>query len=380
MERRRPRRPAPHLPSPRQSHAHSTAAPTDPWARRPTDQARLQRWPVRTPALQKRRALTYGAPAPWSAGVLAGLRRTFRHHGSLTPTAPPHRRTPGARRPTDQARLQRWPVRTPALQKRRALTYGAPAPWSAGPHGAPASSPACPAPSVTTAVSRPQHRRTDRPLGQEAHGPGPPAAVAGEDTGAPEMARPDVWSAGPHGAPASSPACPAPSVTTAVSRPQHRRTDGPLGQEAHRPGPPAAMAGEDTGAPETARPDIWTAGPMERRRPRRPAPHGSLVPTAPPCRRSVGRKAHAPCPPAAVAGEDTGAPCRPALTSRKPGPMERRRPRRPAPHLPSLRPDADLSRSGRQRRRFRYRAFGAPERAAAMSVPPSPSRSPRARP
>ena len=77
---------------------------------------------------------------------------------------------------------------------------------------------------------------------------------------------------------------------------------------------------------------------MERRRPRRPAPHrrplrqspansaapwsagvlaglrrtvgpsGSLLPTAPPYLPTVGREAHGPCPPAAVAGEDTGAP------------------------------------------------------------------------
>ena len=52
--------------------------------------------------------------------------------------------------------------------------------------------------------------------------------------------------------------------------------------------------------------------PMERRRPRRPKQHlrslGQPLPTAPPCRPTVGREAHGPCPPPAGAGEDTGAP------------------------------------------------------------------------
>ena len=50
---------------------------------------------MRTPALQNWRALTYGAPDPWSAAVLAGLRRTLRPSRSLLPNAPPCRRTVG---------------------------------------------------------------------------------------------------------------------------------------------------------------------------------------------------------------------------------------------------------------------------------------------
>ena len=63
MERRRPRPPAPQRQSLNQSRADRGAVP-------------MNRWPVRTPALQEWRALTYGASVPWSAGVLAGLRRS----------------------------------------------------------------------------------------------------------------------------------------------------------------------------------------------------------------------------------------------------------------------------------------------------------------
>ena len=64
------------------------------WAGRPTHYARLRRWPVRTPALQDWRALTYGesphgAPASWSAGVLAGLSRTSGTARTTSPGAYP---------------------------------------------------------------------------------------------------------------------------------------------------------------------------------------------------------------------------------------------------------------------------------------------------
>ena len=44
---------------------------------------------MRTPALQNWRALTYGAPAPWSAGVLAGHRRTVGSVQLSTAATPP---------------------------------------------------------------------------------------------------------------------------------------------------------------------------------------------------------------------------------------------------------------------------------------------------
>ncbi len=114
----------------------------------PTDHARLWRWPVRTPALQNWRFLIYGAAAPWSAGVLAGLRRTVDPSDSLVPAAP----------------------------------HAAPAPWSAGVLAGLRAHP------VPQTVSCPQPRRTDGPAGQEPNGPCAPLAVAGEDTGAPEPA------------------------------------------------------------------------------------------------------------------------------------------------------------------------------------------------
>ncbi len=115
----------------------------------------------------------HGATPTWSAGVLAGLRRTAGPSRSLLPTTPPH----GATAP--------WSAGVLAGLRRTAGPSGsllptAPAPWSAGvlaglrrtagpsgsllptapPHGAPASSPACAAPSVPQAVSCRQRRRT----------------------------------------------------------------------------------------------------------------------------------------------------------------------------------------------------------------------------
>ena len=173
-----------------QSPANSVTPCRTTWARSPTHHARLRRGPARTPALQIWRALTYGAPAPWSAGVLAGLHPILRPLASLRPTASPpaegrgpggpptmpasgggrrgrrrsklarpdiwnagpmERRRPrrpaphppslisqspadsvtpcrrtGARRPTHHARLRRWPARTPALQNWRAIRPGVP--------------------------------------------------------------------------------------------------------------------------------------------------------------------------------------------------------------------------------------------------------------
>ncbi len=76
------------------------------------------------------------------------------------------------------------------------------------------------------------------------------------DTGTPGLARPDASSPGPmerrpHGAPASSPACAAPSVRWAVWCSPRGRGDGP-------------WAGEDTGAPyvrgPVRAPAPWSAG------------------------------------------------------------------------------------------------------------------------
>ncbi len=157
------------------------------------------------------------------------------------------------------------------------------------PHGAPASSPACAAPSALQEVSCRRRRRADRPLaGEDTGAPGgrwpvrtrrSMRTLAGESAGPMERrphGAPAPWSAGPmerrpHGAPASSPACAAPSALQEVSCRRRLRADRPL-------------AGEDTGAPGArwpvrtrrsmlARADVWSAGPMERRRPRRPAPH-----------------------------------------------------------------------------------------------------------
>ena len=166
MERQRPRRPAPHLRSLRQS---------------PADRA-----------------------TPWSAGVLAGPRRTFAPSGSHLPPAPAH--------------------------------------------GAPASSPAYAAPSLPRAVTcrprRPMERRRPRrpapyrrSLGQspaDRAGPWSAGVLAGlRHTFTPSASH--LPTAPAHGAPAFSPARAAPSLPQAV----------------------------------TCRP----RRPMERRRPRRPAPH-----------------------------------------------------------------------------------------------------------
>ncbi len=60
-------------------------------------------------------------------------------------------------------------------------------------------------------------------------------------------------------------------------------------------------------APPPWRRTPWSAGVLAGLR-RTFRPSGSLVPTVPPCRPTVGREAHGPCPPTAVAGEDAGAP------------------------------------------------------------------------
>ena len=239
MERRHPRRPAPHLRSPRQS---------------PADRA-----------------------APWSAGVPAGLRHTFAPPAvSCRQRRPMERRRPRrpaptlevpqaiscrqrrradrpwAGRPTDHARLGRWPARTPALQ----------------------------------------------------------LAVAGEDTGAPELARPDVWSAPLE---RRRPRRPAPHLRLL----RQSRADSAAVPTDRGPGGPRTMPACGGGRrgrrrSRTGGPRGMERRPMERRRPRRPAPtfgpSGSLVPAAPPCRPTVGREAQGPCPPGAVAGEDAGAP------------------------------------------------------------------------
>ena len=134
-----------------------------------------------------------------------------------------------------------------------------------------------------------------------------------------------VPTAPPHGTPASSPAYAAPSAPQAVScrprRPLERRRP-------RRPVPHRRSLSQSS---------CRLRRPMERRRPRRPTPHPrplrrSRVDRAAPWsagilagpRRTVGPsaslradcaavpsdrgEAHAPCPPAAVAGEDTGAP------------------------------------------------------------------------
>ncbi len=237
----------------------------------------MERPHVGSPGPMERRRPHRPAP-PWSAGVLAGLRRTLRPLRSLVPPAPPAPTKP-----------RQGPVRTPALQDWRALTRGAPAPWSAG---------------VLAGL-----RRTLRPCAvscRQRHRAHETAAGAGEDTGAPGLVRPDVGSAAPMerrrprrpappwSAGVLAPACATRSVPRAVSCRQRRRTYET-----------AAGAGEDTGAPGLARPDVGSPGPMERRRPRRPAPPWSagvlaglrhtlrplrsLVPAAPPYLRNRGR-------------------------------------------------------------------------------------------
>ncbi len=266
----------------------------------------------------------------------------------------PHRR-PLKQSPVDRAAVAKdgRPVRTPALHAWRALA-----------HGAPASSPACAAPSAPQAVCCRPRRRAEGPR-------------AGEDTGAPCLARSDSWSVAPWSAGSWSagvlagPA--APLVPQAVCCRPRGRGEGP-------------WAGEDTGAPGLARSDSWSVGPMEcglmeRRRPRRPAPHrwslrqssadraavpkdgrpvrtpalhawralthGAWVPwSAGPWSAGVLAGLAAPLVPQAVccrprgrgegprAGEDTGAPCLARSDSwsvgpMECGPMERRRPRRP---------------------------------------------------
>ena len=156
-------------------------------------------------------------------------------------------------------------------------------------------------------AAAPPRRRT---VGREAHGPCPPAAAAGEDTGAPSeecpVRGPAPWSAGVL---AGLRHTLRPSGSRVPTAPPYRRA---VGREAHGPCPPAALAGEDTGAPceecPVRGPAPWSAGVLAglRHTLRR---SGNLVPTAPPHRRIVGWEAHGPCPPAALAGEDTGAPC-----------------------------------------------------------------------
>ena len=112
--------------------------------------------PMKGTPLQRRPP---GAPAPWSAGVLAGLRRTFGPSGSVLPTAPAP-----------------WSAGVLAGLRRTFGPSGSVLP-TAPPHGAPASSPACGAPSAPRAVfcrpRRPMERRRPRrpaahlrPLGQ----------------------------------------------------------------------------------------------------------------------------------------------------------------------------------------------------------------------
>ncbi len=295
MERRRPRRPAPHP--------------------RPLSQPRADR------------------AAPWNAGVLAGLRRTAGPSASLLrPCRPMERRRP--RRPAPQPRplgqshavsagpMERRRPRRPAPHPRplRQSHADRAAPWNAGvlaglrrtlgplaslmpsapPHGAPASSPACAAASVPWTVScrqrRPMERRRPRrpaphrrPLRQSRAGSATPWN-AGVHAGLRRSLGPLASlmpSAPPHGAPASSPACAAPSAPQAVScrprRPMERRRP-------RRPAPHPRSLGQSHAV--SAAP--WSAGVLAGLR-RSLGPLDSLMPSAP---RTDGPSA----------GEATGAP------------------------------------------------------------------------
>ena len=193
MERRRPRRPAPHPPSPRQSPADRAAVPTHRGPRGPRTtpacgggrrgrRRSMGRWPVRTPALQDWRALTDGASAPCSAGTMERRRprRPAPHPRPLTQSradraaVPMHRGAGGPRtmpacgvgRRGRRRSMGRWPVRTPALQE-----LPPPDGWSAGTMER--RRPRRPAPHP-----RPlRQSRTDRAA--------VPRTLAGEDTGAP---------------------------------------------------------------------------------------------------------------------------------------------------------------------------------------------------
>ena len=140
MERRRPRRPAPH-PVPQAGSCRRTVGRDahGPWAPPAVagedaggpggggrgGGAPGEQWPVGTPALQNFRPVTLRAPAPWSAGVLAGLRHTLGPSGRLMPTnrrpgGPRSMRASGGGRRGRRRSRWWWPVRTPAVQNFRA--------------------------------------------------------------------------------------------------------------------------------------------------------------------------------------------------------------------------------------------------------------------
>ncbi len=258
MERRRPRRPAPH------------------------------------------RGL-HGAPAAWSAGVLAGLRRTVGRmerlpHGA--PASSPACAAPSAAWST--GRMERRRPRRPAPH--RGL-HGASAAWSAG---------------VLAGLRRPLRSagslvptapRCRGTVGRQTQGPSVPPAVAGGDAGAPWGRCPvrasAAWSAG---------------VLAGLRRtlrasgslvPTSPRCRGTVVRQTQGPSAPPAVAGGDAGAPWGRCPvrasAAWSAGVLAGlRRPLRPA--GSLVPTAPRCRGTVVRQTQGPFAAPAVAGGDAGAP------------------------------------------------------------------------
>ncbi len=155
--------------------------------------------------------------APWSAGVLAGLRRTIGPMERRRPRRPaPHRRPHGAPASSPACAAPLISQGAPASSPASATPL---APWSAGvlaglrrtigpmerrrprrppphrpPHGAPASSPASATPSAPwSAGVLAGLRHTVRPMGRRRPRRPPPH-------------RP------PHGAPASSPACATPSA------------------------------------------------------------------------------------------------------------------------------------------------------------------------
>ena len=121
MERRRPRRPTPHRRP--LSQSPPTVPPHGAPASSPACAAASAPWPV---SCRQRRP--HGAPASSPACAAPSA-----PHSNLVSTAAPRTDGPWAGRPTEHARLRRRPMRTPALQNTRALTYAAPAPWSAGP-------------------------------------------------------------------------------------------------------------------------------------------------------------------------------------------------------------------------------------------------------
>ncbi len=121
MERRRPRRPAPPrslLPTAttcrptvrRKAHGPSLPAPLAGEDTGAPERGRRGRRRSRTARVDLSTADPHRAPAPWSAGVLAGLPRTASPY-------PPRRRAdrPCTPTPTVHPRLRRWPVRAPAL-------------------------------------------------------------------------------------------------------------------------------------------------------------------------------------------------------------------------------------------------------------------------